>query len=368
MWAISSFAQVDAVLRDRRFARCMPTDNNSTSDETPTTASRLKHFRQVEKYSLLNLEPPHHTRIRSLVNHAFIARQIKPMATQIESIALGLLQAIKSTGSADLLPTYATPLPAKIIAAMLGVPEQFIEQLLNWSHAMVKVYTLVQSPADELAADTAAKEFAALLYTLIEQRRLQPSDDLLSLLVHTTIDGDTLTTDEIISTAVLLLNAGHEATVHQTGNAIKTILESGLDPAALFASQKQTSATVQELMRFDAPLHLFTRFALQDVDLNGISLKKGEQVALLLGAANRDPDRFAHADRFDPYRSDGGHVTLGAGIHYCVGAQLARLELEISLRLVFSELPHLALARQPCYKDAFHFHGLDALHVTWQVS
>jgi unspecific monooxygenase len=169
-----------------------------------------------------------------------------------------------------------------------------------------------------------------------------------------------------MSTAILLLNAGHEATVHTTGNGVKAILQSGIDPVTLFSSPEQTEATVEECLRFDAPLHLFTRYALSDLEFNGIKLRKGDVVGLMLGAANRDPARFADANRFDSFRRDGANVSFGAGIHFCIGAPLARIELQIALSTLFQRLPELQLAEQPRYNDVYHFHGLERLLVSWR--
>ncbi len=160
----------------------------------------------------------------------------------------------------------------------------------------------------------------AYLREVIAERRKSPREDLLSHMLTTEQGGEKLSDDEVMSTAILLLNAGHEATVHTTGNGVKSILESGLDPATLFASEAQTEATVEECLRFDAPLHLFTRYALTDTEIEGVPLRKGDVVGLMLGAANRDPARFAHANRFDPFRTDGANVSFGAGIHFCIGA------------------------------------------------
>jgi unspecific monooxygenase len=180
------------------------------------------------------------------------------------------------------------------------------------------------------------------------------------------VDGERLSEEEVISTTILLLNAGHEATVHTTGNGVKSILESGLDPKALFAGEKQTEATVEECLRFDAPLHMFTRYALQDVTLeNGLSFRQGEVIGLMLGAANRDPARFAQANTFDPFRTDGQNVSFGAGIHFCIGAPLARIELQVAMRTLFERLPRLRLAEAPQYKNIYHFHGLERLEVEW---
>ncbi len=170
----------------------------------------------------------------------------------------------------------------------------------------------------------------------------------------------------MITTAILLLNAGHEATVHQTGNAVKAILESGLDPAELFANPESTAKTVEECLRFDAPLHMFTRYAYEEIDLgDGILLKPGNQIGLMLGAGNRDPWAFASPDTFMPDRTDQKNLSFGAGIHFCIGAPLARLELQVALKVLFDRLPNLRFKERPIYRDTFHFHGLERLDVEW---
>ncbi len=177
--------------------------------------------------------------------------------------------------------------------------------------------------------------------------------------------GERLTEDELIATCILLLNAGHEATVHAIGNGVKSILESGLGPSALFASEKTAEAVAEECLRFDPPLHFFSRYVLEDLDYAGLALKKGDRVGLLLGAANRDPARFADPARFDPFRPPATHFAFGGGIHFCVGAPLARLELEVALPILFERLPGLRIASPPLYRDSYHFHGLAALNVAW---
>ncbi|MEM7376536.1 MAG: cytochrome P450 [Pseudomonadota bacterium] len=249
---------------------------------------------------------------------------------------------------------------------MVGVPDAHVPDLLRWSHAMVKVYTLQQSEDDDRAANEAAIAFSRFVHQLIAAKRQQLSDDLLSQLITVRKDGTALSDAEIVSTVVLLLNAGHEASVHLTGNAVHTILGQGHDPAALFADGERTRATASEVMRHCTPLHLFTRYALEDVEIApGVRVRQGEEVGLLLGAANRDPTRFADPDRFVPDRRDPGHVSLGAGIHHCLGAVLAKMELEIVLSELFSRLPQLQLDGEPSVRDSYHFHGLEALHVRW---
>lgn len=365
MWCATSFSLVDSLLRDRRFVRVL---NQQTGDPTPSTSHHLRDFYRTEVHSLLNLEPPEHTRLRSRVNHAFIAREIRALAPDIEQFARDCLVKLLPAGQADLLPYYATPIPATIIARMIGVPDDRVADLLNWSHAMVKVYTMTQTREEVLAANEAALAFTQYLRELINEKRQHPQQDLLShLLVPSSGNDAALTEEELISITILLLNAGHEATVHQTGNAIKTLLESSDNPIELFSSPERSRATVNELLRFDAPLHLFTRYTLEDITIDDVHLQAGDQIGLCLGAANRDPEHFVDADVFNPTRTDSAQVSLGAGVHFCVGAQLARLELETALPLVFSLLPNLAMTESPQYRDSYHFHGLEQLNVTWEV-
>jgi cytochrome P450 len=364
-WCFTGFAEVSALLRDRRFGReILHVMTREELGWLPPKA-HTADFDLTEKYSLLSLEPPNHTRLRMLVNRAFVSRNVEQLRPRIEALANNLIDRVESQGEVELLKAFAAPLPATVIAEMIGLPGEMAEQLVIWSNRMVQMYLYGVTEATEHDANAAAVDFMAYLRPVIAARRADPKPDLLSHML-TAREGDRLTEEEVISTTILLLNAGHEATVHTTGNAVKTILESGLDPKTLFASPAQTEATVEECLRYDAPLHMFTRFALEDVTLgDGISLKKGEVIGLLLGAANRDPLRFANADRFDPFRADGANVSFGAGIHFCIGAPLARIELQVALATLFRRLPKLRLASPPRYNNVFHFHGLERLDVSW---
>jgi unspecific monooxygenase len=191
----------------------------------------------------------------------------------------------------------------------------------------------------------------------VRERRRNPGNDLLSELIRAEEHGQKLSEDELITTAILLLNAGHEATVHAIGNGVKALLERGLRATP-------DEGLVEEMLRFDAPLHLFTRYALEDIEYGGIKFKKGEEIGLMLGAANRDPARFPEPGWFDATRSPNPHVSFGAGIHFCIGAPLARLELEVALPILFDRLPGLRLATKPLSRDSFHFHGFEELRVS----
>jgi cytochrome P450 len=211
---------------------------------------------------------------------------------------------------------------------------------------------------------TRRAEFSNFLRGYAKERRKNPGNDLLSLLISAQEDGQKLNEDELVSSTILLLNAGHEATVHQTGNAVRTILAQGGDPRRFFATPENTALTVEECLRYDAPLHMFMRYVYADTELRpGISIKAGEQIGLLLGMANHDPAAFAGPSSFNSARSDQKNVSFGAGIHFCIGAPLARLELQVSLRTLFSRLPELKLVEEPRFRDTWHFHGLERLVV-----
>lgn len=367
IWCFGAYDDVNRLLRDRSLGRQSPV-GVPDSRGVGSDRSHLAGFDRVEANSMLELEPPVHTRLRTLVNRAFVSRQIERLRPRVEALANELIDAFRHDEAFDLLPAYAAPLPIVIIAEMLGVPVEMAPQLLDWSHAMVKMYTPGRTREDEVAANQAAGAFADFLRGYNAQRRKQPGDDLLSLLISAQDDGQKLNEDELVSSVILLLNAGHEATVHQTGNAVATILAEAqagrVDIPALFATPEATAATVEECLRFDAPLHMFTRYVYADTEFApGIAVKSGDRIGLLLGMANRDPTAFSDPDAFRPGRTDQKNVSFGAGIHFCIGAPLARLELQVSLKTLFDRLPSLGTAGQPRFRDSWHFHGLERLEV-----
>ena len=334
----------------------------------------LAAFAKSEEHSLLALEPPQHTRLRKLVNRAFVSRQVEKMAGEIEQLAHQCIDRFEADGRAELLSQYATPVPAIVIARLLGVPETDIDDLLRWSHAMVRVYTLTQTLEEEHAANTAAAEFMLRLQQLVKEKRRRPANDLLSHMLAQQSCSDGPTDHEIVCVAILLLNAGHEATVHQLGNSIVQLLQEPPDTVAGPAARAEewwadpitAAAIVAECMRHDAPLHLFTRFAQEQVSLSDdVAVDAGTEIALLLGAANYCPHQFADAETFVADRSDANHVSFGAGLHFCVGAPLARLELRIALSVIFQRLPTMQLDGDAVYRDSFHFHGMEAVNVVW---
>ena len=355
MAAVFDAANVQALLRDRRLGRAVP------ADQAPAPLDHLTRFDAVERHSMLDLEPPRHTRLRGLVLRAFTSRRIKALAPDIHAICDDLLDDLPRDPF-DAIPAFCAPLPVRIIARLLGVPETMAPDLLRWSNTMVAMYMAGRTRAVEEAADAAAAEFADFLSGYIDARRATPADDLITHLIAAEEDGEKLSRDEMISTCILLLNAGHEATVHTMGNAIYCLLRHATPPGAL--SEARVAATVEEVLRFDPPLHIFTRYAYEDIGIGGHLLEKGSQVALVLGAAGRDPALCPDPMRFDPGRAPVAHAAFGAGLHFCIGAPLARLELQIGLHRLFNRFPGLRLAASPRYGRTYHFHGLSQLMLT----
>ena len=367
-WCLLNFDAVSGTLRDRRFARLPPAGH-----ELAPPPPHLQEFAKAERYSLLAMEPPAHTQLRKLVNKAFVSRQIDAMEPFIKQIAHSSIDHFEGTGAVELLEHYATPLPLRVITRVLGIPEEAGPQLLAWSHAMVKVYTMTQSFEDEITANTAAAEFYAFLEDMIASKRRNPDDGLLSHMITARDETQSISDDEIICVSILLLNAGHEATVHQLGNMTATLLThyAGERRALLLDALKDevtADAIVAESLRFAAPLHLFTRYAQEDLTLGGdVHIAKGDQIGLLLAAANRCPKKFSEANTFMPERPDSAHLSLGAGLHYCIGALLSKMELRIATQVLFQRLPELMLADEPQFQDTYHFHGLQSLHVKWSL-
>jgi unspecific monooxygenase len=345
-------AAVAAIFRDRRFGReCPP-------ELAPVIPPHLAPFYAVEAHSMLELEPPRHTRLRALVLRAFTSRRIAALAPEIEALSHHLIDAFPP-GEFDLLAEFGQKLPVIIIARLLGVPEDMAPDLLRWSNAMVGMYMANRDRAREDKAIAATEAFVTFMRGYVEERRARPADDLITHLIAAEEHGDKLTTDELITTCILLLNAGHEATVHTIGNGVKALLETGSQKALLADPELAT----EEILRFDPALHMFTRWVYEPTEVMGRTLQRGTRVGLLLAAANRDPGPWDEPDRFDPTRPIKVNATFGGGLHFCVGAPLARLELQIALPILFQRLPGLKLAEPPVYADVYHFHGLKRLQV-----
>lgn len=366
-WLIPHHADVAALLRDRRLGRTYL--HRCTHDEFGRTPPPAWHepFHVLNDNGLLDLEPPRHTRIRRLVSQAFTPRTVARLRPYVEELAGELVGRLVADGGGDLIEKVAEPLPVAVIGQMLGVPASDRGLLRPWSAAICGMYEL--NPPEETArrAVTASVEFSAYLRELIAGRRKEPGEDLISAMIAAhDEDGDRLTEQEMVSTAALLLNAGHEATVNATGNGLWALFQNPGQLAALRSSTAAgplPAAAVEELLRYDTPLHLFERWVLEDIEVGGVRIPRGAEVALLFGSANRDPAVFARPHGLDLSRADNPHVSLGGGIHYCLGAPLARLELAAVFGHLLRRAPTLRPAARPRRKDGYVIRGFAELPV-----
>ena len=367
MWLTFSHDAANTVLRTRTLGRIWA----PRWPDEPMPAFELIH-----RNSLLENEPPVHTRLRRLVAGAFARGHVERLRPRVAELAGALADRVADAGAdgsaVDLIALYAEPLPVQVIAELLGVPEPDWHLLRPWSNAIVKMYEYDVPAERRAAAERASAEFVAYLRELLTVRRrelaagtISPGDDLLSsLLVETDSDGGRLSEDELVTTATLLLNAGHEATVNVVGNGMSALLGDAEALAAVRQPDADIPAAVEELIRYDSPLQLFERTAVEDTPVGDVTVRAGQKIAALLGAANRDPAVFEAPDVFDVRRVDNPHLGFGAGIHFCVGAPLARVELQTSLQTLVQRFPRLALDAAPRRRPEFVIRGVEALLVT----
>ena len=315
-------------------------------------AAYLEPFNLLHRHQMMEHEPPEHTRLRRPVAAAFNRGHIERLRPRVQELAAELLAAVDGA-SFDAVGDFAEPLPVLVISELLGVPRSHAPQLRDWSQAIVRMYEPAPSPEIVATAVAAAQDFAALIRELADERRAEPQDDLISDLVATD-----LSPDEVVASAVLLLNAGHEASVNVFGNGLVALLERGLRPA------EDVALTVEEMLRFDAALQLFERTATAPVTIGDVTIEPGQKVAALLGAANRDPEVFADADAVDVRRDPNPHLAFGVGVHFCLGAPLARMELAESLSALFAAYPDLRLDGEPESRGTFVLRGYRSVPVT----
>ncbi|WP_159770766.1 cytochrome P450 [Streptomyces sp. HM190] len=362
-WLVAHHADVSTLLRDRRLGRTY--QHRFTHEEFGRSAPPPEHepFHTLNDHGMLDLEPPDHTRIRRLVSKAFTPRTVERLKPYVEGLAGELVARLVEAGGGDLLADVAEPLPVAVIAEMLGVPEADRAQLRPWSADICGMYELSPSEATAKSAVRASVEFSEYLRDLIAHRRENPGDDLISGLIAAHDEDDRLTEQEMISTCVLLLNAGHEATVNATVNGWWALFRNPDQLAALRADHSLVPAAVEELMRYDTPLQLFERWVLDDIEIDGTTVPRGAEIAMLFGSANHDPAVFAAPEKLDLTRQENPHISFSAGIHYCIGAPLARIELAASMTALLEKAPTLSLATEPKRKPNFVIRGLEGLQV-----
>ena len=341
-------ASAGAVLRNRKLGRIW-------HDREPATY--LEPFNLLHRNQMMENEPPEHTRLRRLVTGAFARGHVERLRPRVRELAASLLDEVDEN-SFDVIGAYAEPLPVLVISELLGVPRTLASQLRGWSQAIVRMYEVAPSEAVVDAAVGAARDFADAVRAVAEDRARSPRDDLISDLVAARDGAARLTEDEVVASAVLLLNAGHEASVNVFGNGLVAMLQRGLHPDV-----DAVDLCVEEMLRYDSALQLFERTATSDVEIGGVPVREGQKVAALLGAANRDPATFDRPDEFDVRRDPNPHLAFGAGLHFCLGAPLARMELVESISLLWDRFPGLRLAGEPESRGTFVLRGFHSLPV-----
>ena len=359
LFLAATYQDANAVLRNRSLGRIFQPKQPDENWET---------FNWLHSDSLLDSEPPKHTRLRSLLVKAFNKNKIESMRPDVERLTQDLLDKIdlklEQTGQFDVIADFAEPLPVKVIAALLGFPDEDEHLLRPWSQAIVKMYEVNPSEQTQTEAQIASREFAEYVRNLMEERKRNPGTDLISDLAAVEEDGQKLNAQELIATCVLLLNAGHEASVNGFGNGFVAIMQRPAQLELLRRNPYQLAETaVDEFIRFDAPLHLFERTATADVEIGGVSIKEGQKIASLLGSANRDETVFKNPTEMDITRDPNPQIGFGAGIHFCIGAPLARMEMTTSLPKLIEKYPNLELASEPIRRPGFVLRGYESVPV-----
>ncbi|MGH2527630.1 MAG: cytochrome P450 [Actinomycetota bacterium] len=362
-WLVSRYEDVNALLRDRRFGRTY--HHIATHAEMGRLDEPEWHapFWNLIRAGILDMEPPDHTRVRRLVAKAFTPRYVEGLRPMVQRAMGSLVDGVDGMDEFDMLPTIAEPLPVTVIAEMLGVPEEDRHHLRPWSADICKMYELnppIESQRDAVRAST---EFSDYLRDLSRVRRREPRDDLISALTQVVEEGEKLTEDELIGTCVLILNAGHEATVNSTLIGWWTLFRYPERLKELREDRSLLPTAVEELLRFDTPLQMFERWVLEPFELHGHEIHRGAELGLLFGSANRDPSVFDQPDELDLAREPNPHVTFGNGIHFCLGAPLGRLELQVSFATLMDRFPDLELVEEPAWKPNYIIRGLAGLRV-----
>ncbi|WIY05917.1 cytochrome P450 [Amycolatopsis mongoliensis] len=356
MFAVSGFAEATQVLRDPAFGHPEP-EYLDPADRLPDQP--VDESGRVVR-AFLSLNPPDHTRLRRLVAKAFTPRMVEQLTPRIEEITASLIDGVR--GEFDLMTSLAKPLPVEVIAELLGVPLDDRERFAEWSHALARALDppFLQRPETVEPAVRARQSFVGYFRELADRRRREPGDDLLSALVAVSDAGDVLSEGELLVTLTLLLIAGHETTTNLIGNGVLALLRhpDGLRPAA-----EAPDRVVEEVLRHDSPVQLTARTALRDTVLGEVAVPAGSQAIVLIGAANRDPSAGPDPESFDPSRAPGRHLAFGQGIHFCLGAPLARLEGRIVFRELARRLPELRAAGDPKWTATTTLRGLATLPV-----
>ena len=362
IWFLTRHADVRRALRDRRLGRIDQQTVDRDAWGLPALRDELAAYYDVEHWALVWLEPPNHTKIRRLVSKAFTLRRVAELRPRIREFADRLLDPIVERGRMDLVNDYAAPLSVQVIAELLGAPTTHWRRMLEWSSRITRMYEFNTDAAQTRSAVEACVEFTQYCAELIQRRRAEPRDDLITALCFARTEDGTLTDTQIVSMIITLLNAGHEASVNTLANGMLAFMQHPDQWDLLTNGDVAPGAAVEELFRWDAPIQTFDRWVVADsYEVGGQSIGKYEQVTVLLGCANRDPRHFEDPNSFLIGRGDPTHVSFGGGVHHCLGAPLARLEVEVGVSRLASRCPRLELVDEPVRPPRFVLRGFDSL-------
>ena len=329
---LTKYEDVKSIQSSKKYVSAKPA-NLEGDREWDSRKKAYDYFGRTEEFSLLNLEGSAHNELRGLVAKAFSIRQVELLRPFIENKSREILDPLIGS-SFDLIHDYAQPFSIAIMGELLGVPESRYDDFLRWSNDIVRMYDLQVSEENAEIAEKSAEEFYYYTDSLIDEKLKEPGDDMITRLAHVTENDQKLSKDQIICTAILLLNAGHEATVNTIGNGISALVSNGIETKSL-NEEYDVKNIVEELLRWDSPLQFFQRWSLEDTEVRGYKIPKNAKVAILLGSANRDDEIFKNAKEINFQRENLNHTSFGGGMHFCLGAHLARLELEASFNNLF---------------------------------
>jgi pimeloyl-[acyl-carrier protein] synthase len=375
VWHIARYADIQRVLKDPRFTHQHAREAASaavgaTGDPLPTGSAHdeAQLFRELSGLSLLFIDPPAHTRLRGLVSKAFTPRMVESVRPRAQALAEELLDAAAPTGTLDVIAGYAMPLTLTVISEMLGVPIESREEMRAWAGVLVQAIDCKRDTAIYGPATEVAMRLVALFGGVLEERRASPRADLISELLQAHEQGDRLSEQELIVTATTLLLAGHETTVNLIGNGMLALLRHPDQFALLRAQPDLVPSAIEEFLRFEAPSQMASRVAPEEMELGGQIIGRGEILNLLLGSGNHDPDAFNDPDGLDIARASNRHLAFGTGMHYCLGAPLARLEGQVAIETLPRRFPHARLSADPTlapeWRETISFRGLRSLWLT----
>jgi len=361
-WYFTCYTDIVAALKDNRLGReirrALPAARFQSLPEA------AKPFARLSSQWMVFRDPPDHTRLRILINKAFTPNTVEKMRSRIQDIALELIENARPAGKMDLIEEYAFLLPATVIAEILGVPAKYRQKFREWSAVIASAIDVRQTTEVTVRASQVTQEITEFLKSLVEERRHRPQDDMISALIDAEQNGDRLSEGEIIATCLLLIVAGHETTMNLIGSGMYALLRNPDQLEKLRQNPTLSTSAIEELLRYDSPVQMTFRYAMEDLEIDGHRIHQGEMVGFILGAANRDPEQFPDPDRLDIMRVNNHQAAFGVGIHYCVGAPLARLEGQIAISTLLEQFHHLHLAAQPPeWREMIAFRGLKSLPV-----